>query len=90
MVPIFRLLRRLAQQVLTHAECREQLIVQIIAICQYHQRGVLHNRMLDNLASVEGHKQAFARSLRVPDHPDLAVTILSGRHQRMCHSFPQN
>ena len=44
--------------------------------------------MLDDLARIERHQQALARSLRVPDHSDLAVTILGGCRQRARHGMP--
>lgn len=42
--------------------------------------------MLDDLPGVKGHQQALPRALRVPDHPDLAVTCRPGRLQRAGHS----
>jgi hypothetical protein len=75
------LLRRLAQQISAHAEGREQLIVQVVAIRQHNQRRVRHGRVFDDLARVEGHQQALSRTLRMPDHPDFAVSILGGRGQ---------
>ena len=78
-------MRRLAQQVLAHAEGAEQLIVEIVAVGQHDQRRVLHRRVLDDLARIEGHQQALAGALRVPDHADLAVAVRRGRCQRAFH-----
>ena len=68
MLAVLGLLRRLAQQVLAHAERAEQLVVQIVAVGQHDQRRVLHRRMLDDLARIERHQQALAGPLGVPDH----------------------
>ena len=73
MVAVLGLLRRLPQQVLAHAEGAEQLVVEIVAVGQDHERRVFHRRVLDDLPGVEGHQQALAGALRVPDHADLAV-----------------
>ena len=51
---------RLAQQVLAHAEGREQLVVEIVAVRQHHKRRVLHRGMLDDQARIERHQQALA------------------------------
>jgi hypothetical protein len=47
---VFGLLGCLAQQILAHAERREQLVIQIVAVGQHNQRRVLHRRMLDESA----------------------------------------
>ena len=71
MVSVLGLQRRLAQQVLAHAESREQLVVEIVAVGQDHKGRVFHRRMLDDHAGVEGHQQALARALGMPDDADL-------------------
>ena len=81
-------MRGLAQQVLAHAEGAEQLVVQIVAVGQHHQRRVLHRRVLDDLARIERHQQALARALRVPDDARLAVATRRGRCKRACHRLP--
>src|SRR5206468_10294421 len=44
-------------------------------------------RMLDDLAGIEGHQQALARSLGVPDHPRLAVAAGRTRSERAGHGL---
>ena len=85
MVAVLGLKRGLAQQVLAHAEGREQLVVEIVAVGQHHQRRIFHRRMLDDLAGIKSHQQALARALRVPDHPDFAVAAGRRRRQRAGH-----
>ena len=65
--------RRLAQQVTVQRKVVEKLVVQVVAVGQHDHGGVLHQRVLDDLARVEGHGQALARALRVPDDADSPV-----------------
>ena len=51
---------RLADQVAAHGKRGKQLVVEIIAIGQYHQRRVLHGGVLHQLAGIERHQQALA------------------------------
>ena len=88
MVAVFGLLRRLAQQVLAHAEGAEQLVVEVVAVGQHDQGRVLHRRVLDDLPGVEGHQQALAGALRVPDHADLAIAAGRRRRERALHRVP--
>ena len=37
--------------------------------------GFSHRRVLDDLPGIEGHQQALAGALGVPDHADLAVAV---------------
>ena len=73
----FGLHRLLAQQVFVEREVVEELVVQVVAVGQNDDRGVLHGGVLDDLARVERHGQAFAGALRVPDHTDAAVAGLA-------------
>ncbi len=65
--------RRLAQQVLIQREVVEELVIQVVAVGQHHDGGVLHQGVLDDLARVERHGQALARALRVPHHANAPV-----------------
>ena len=71
--PVLRLHRRLAQQVLAAGEGAEELVVQIVAVGQHHDGRVLHRRLADDGAGVEGHSQALAGALGVPDDADAAI-----------------
>ena len=59
-------------------EVLEELVVEVVAVGQDDDRGVLHGRVLDELARVERHGQAFAGALRVPDDADAPVAGLAG------------
>jgi len=74
MLAVLRLHRRLPEQVAALREGRKQLVVQIIAVSQHHQRGIGHARVEYQQARVEGHQQAFAGALGVPDHPGFAIS----------------
>jgi hypothetical protein len=65
--------RRLADQVAAHRERAEQLVVQVVAVGDDDDGRVFHRRFAHQLPGIEGHQQALARPLRVPDHPHLAV-----------------
>ena len=71
--------RRLPDQIAAHGERAEKLIVQIVAIGDDDDGGVFEFGAAHKLAGIEGHQQAFARTLRVPDHADLAVALRRGR-----------
>jgi len=70
---VLRLHRRLPEQIAAHGEGRKELVVEVVAVGQHHQRGVGHARLQHQQAGVERHQQALARALRVPDHARLAV-----------------
>jgi hypothetical protein len=69
--------RRLAQEIRAAREGAEKLVVEIVAVSEHDDSWVLHSRLADDASSVEGHRQALARALRVPDHPDAPVTWLA-------------
>ena len=71
--PALSLRRRLAQEVSATGEGAEELVIQVVAVGQHHHRRVPHGRLADDPTGVEGHGQALARSLGVPDHPDATV-----------------
>ena len=49
------------------------MIVQIVAVGDDHDGGVFHGGMQNDPPGVKGHRQAFARTLGVPDHADAMV-----------------
>ena len=65
--------RRLSQEVPAAGEGAEELVIQVVSVCQHHHGRVLHGRLADDAPGVEGHGQALARTLGVPDHPDAPV-----------------
>ena len=57
----------------------EKLVVEIVAVGEHHHGRVGHGRLADDTAGVEGHAQALARALGVPDDSDAAVArVTSG------------
>ena len=77
--PVGGLHRRLAQQVAAAREGAEELVVEVVAVGQHHDRRVGHRRVQDHAPGIEGHRQALARALRVPDHADAPVAGLAAR-----------
>ena len=73
--------RRLAQQVAAAGEGGEELVVEVVAVGEDDDGRVLHRRVKDDAPCVERHRQALARPLRVPDHPDPPVAALPTRHR---------
>ena len=69
--------RRLAQEILAAREGAEELVVEVVAVGEHDDGRVLHRWLADDASGVEGHRQALARALRVPDHPDAPVTRLA-------------
>ena len=65
--------RRLSEQVLAAREGAEELVVEVVAVGEDDDGRVLHRRLARDGARVEGHRQALARALRVPDDADAAV-----------------
>ena len=51
----------------------KELIVEIVAVSEHHDGGICHRRMQDHPPRIEGHRQALARSLRVPHHTDPTI-----------------
>ena len=77
--PAFSLNRRLTQEILATGECPEQLVVQVVAVGEDDDGGVLHRRLADDAAGVESHRQALAGALGVPDNTDASVPRSSSR-----------
>jgi hypothetical protein len=71
--------RRVAEQLGAPRERAEQLIGQIVAIGDHHDRRVLRRRLVDHAARVERHRERLARALGVPDDADLAIAAGPGR-----------
>ena len=71
--------RGLSQQVLAAGEGTEQLVVEVVAVGQHDDGGVVHRRFPDDAPGIEGHGQALARPLRVPDDADTPVARFAAR-----------
>ena len=71
--------RRLPQQVLAAGERPEELVVEVVSVRQHDDRRVLHRRLADDPSGVEGHGQALARALGVPDDTDPPITWIAAR-----------
>src|SRR5690606_33957647 len=67
----------LAQQILAARESAEKLIVEVVAVGEHDDRGVLHRRLADDPPGVESHRQALARALGVPHHANAPVARLA-------------
>ena len=77
--PALGLNRRLPQQVPATGESTEELIVKIVAVGQHDDGGVFHRRFANDPPGIEGHGQALARALSVPDHADTPVSRIASR-----------
>ena len=75
--PAFRLHRRLAQEVLAAGKRPKELVVQIVAAGEHHDRRVFHRRFADDAPGVKRHRQTLAAILRVSDHADAPVASLA-------------
>ena len=75
--PVGGLDGRLAQQVAAAGEGAEELVVQVVAVGDDDDRRVPHRRVQDHAARIEGHRQALARPLGVPDDADAPVARLA-------------
>jgi hypothetical protein len=74
--------RLLADQVGAHRKGAEQLVVEIVAVGDHHDGRVFQLRQTHQLASVEGHQEALARTLGVPDDPNPPVAGTVVAHTR--------
>ena len=72
----------MAEQVLAAREGAEELVVEVVAVGEDDDGRVLHRRLARDHAGVEGHRQALARALRVPDDADAAVAAAHRRVDR--------
>ena len=81
--PALCLRGRLAEEVLAAGECAEELVVEVVAVGEHHYGRVFHCLLSNDRPGVEGHCQALAGPLRVPDHSYASIasrpTRLSAR-----------
>ena len=77
--PVLGLDGILAEQIATAGERPEELVVEIVAVGQDDDRRVGHRGFEDHPAGVEGHRQALARTLRVPDDADPPIAGVAAR-----------
>ncbi len=76
--PIFHLDRSLAQQLLARREHAKELIVEVVSVRDDDDGRVLELRSEDELAREEGHGEALAGPLGVPDDAAPAVPVRAG------------
>ncbi len=84
--PRLGLHRRLGQGAPGLGRCEhllEQLVVEVVAVGEHHQRRVVHRRIPHHLARVPQHLEGLARALRVPHHAAATISFRS----RGGHSF---
>ena len=55
------------------------MVVEVVAISQHHDRRVGHRRVQDHASRVESHRQALARTLRVPHDTDAPIANVATR-----------
>jgi len=86
--PALGLDRRLAQEIPAAREGAEELVVEVVAVGQDDDRRVRHRGLADDPSRVEGHGEALARPLRVPDDADAPVPRLAaGFFPRLVAAF---
>ena len=73
----FGLGRVLPEEFAAPGEGAEELVVQVVTVGEYDDGGVFHVRVPYQGAGVEGHGQALARALVVPDDSDSPVPRVS-------------
>lgn len=77
--------RGLPQQLGTAGEGAEELVVEVVAVGEDYDSGVLQGRLEHQLPGEEHHGEALARALGVPHHPAPAVPALARGLQRGPH-----
>ena len=60
-------------------EGAEELIVEVVAVGDHDDGRVLHRRVQDHASRVEGHREALARALRVPDDAHASIARFTAR-----------
>ncbi len=70
---VFGLARLLAQKLAAAGKGAEKLVVEVVAVGKDDERGILHGGMQDDAPGIEGHGQALAAALRMPDDADALV-----------------
>src|SRR5438128_5796905 len=85
MLAALRLLRLLPKQFMTTRECPEKLVVQIVAVGEHDECGILHSWFEHETAGVERHCERFAGALRVPHdaHPFVANLTSAPRSDKI-------
>jgi hypothetical protein len=71
-------IRRLPYQVAAHRERAKELIIQIVAVCDDHDRRIRQFIAAYELSRIESHQAGSCRTLRVPDHSYLIISLWSG------------
>ena len=71
------LYRRLTQQISATGEGAEELVVEVIPVCEHNDRWIFHRRMQDHAAGIENHRQTLTGALCVPDHAHAPVAGLT-------------
>ena len=71
--------RRLAEEIGATLELAKELVVEVVAIGEHHQGGVLHHRMAHDAGGIEEHREALAAALGVPHHAGTAVARLAAQ-----------
>ena len=66
---------RLAQRLMAAGERAEKLVVQVVAIRENDNRWILQPSIERQPAGVENHRQALARTLRMPHHARPLVSL---------------
>src|SRR5207253_2141345 len=72
--------RCLPNDFMTALELAEELIVQVVSVSEENQSWIFHCWMFDDAACIEEHRQALARTLRVPDDTNAAISFFSALH----------
>ncbi len=85
MSPALGLHRLLTQQLLAPGKGPVELVIEVISVRDHNQCGILHRRVLDDAASIKGHREALARPLRMPNHARAPVAARAGRFHRGFH-----
>jgi hypothetical protein len=80
LIPVFRLLWLLAQELFGRGEGVEQLIVQVVAVGDDQYGGVIQRQ--HDFAGVEHHRERLAAALRVPHHAAFAIARGLPAHAR--------
>ena len=71
--------RRLAQNVPAAGEDAEELVVEVVAVGEDDDGGVLHGEVAGDGPGIEGHGEALPRALGVPHDADASVAGLATR-----------
>ena len=74
-----RLHRALPEEIGAARECGEELVVEVVAVGEDDDGGVLHARFAGDAGGVKRHGEALARPLGMPDDADAAVAGFAAR-----------